>query len=60
MLLEKVKSEILWDIVPAYSKKITAIQDEQTLYEVTRTFVKLLAKVVFPEKQLELKSLYLY
>ena len=42
--------------MPAFSKQIPAAQDEQALQEITRTFVDVLAKVVFPNEQLSLKS----
>ena len=50
MLIEKVKSEILWDIVPAFSKQIPSVKNEQTLGEMTRTFINLLTKTVFPNE----------
>ncbi len=56
MLIEKVKQEISWDIIPVYSKQIAIVQDEQTLGDITRAFVDVLAKVVFPNEQLTLRS----
>ncbi len=56
MIIEKVKSEILWDIVPVFSKQIPAVENEQTLGEITRTFIDVLAKIVFPNEQLSLRS----
>jgi len=56
MLIEKVKQEISWDVIPVYSKQVANAQDEQTLGEITRTFVNVLVKVVFPNEQLTLRS----
>ena len=56
MLIEKVKQEIAWDIIPVYSKQVANAQDEQTLEDITRAFVDVLAKVVFPNEQLTLRS----
>ena len=56
MIIEKVKQEIAWDIIPVYSKQVASAQDEQTLGDITRAFVDVLAKVVFPNEQLTLRS----
>ena len=56
MTIEKVKQEIAWEIIPAYSKQVANAQDEQTLGDITRAFVDVLAKVVFPNEQLTLRS----
>lgn len=56
MVIEKVKQEILWDVVPVYSKQVADVKDEQTLGDITRAFVDVLAKVVFPNELLSLKS----
>ncbi len=56
MLIDKVKQEISWDIIPVYSKQVANAKDEKTLGDITRTFVDVLAKVVFPNEQLTLKS----
>jgi len=55
-MIEKVKQEISWDIIPVYSKQVAEVKDEKSLAEITRTFVDLLVKVVFPNEQLCLKS----
>ena len=56
MTIEKVKQEIAWEIIPVYSKQVATAQDEQTLGDITRAFVDVLAKVVFPNEQLTLRS----
>ena len=56
MLIERVKQEILWDVVPFFSKQVADVKDEQTLGDIRRAFVDVLAKIVFPNEQLTLKS----
>ena len=56
MMIEKVKQEISWEVIPVYSKQVANAQDEQNLGEITRAFVDVLVKVVFPNEQLTLIS----
>jgi len=56
MIIEKVKQEISWDVIPVYSKQVANAQDEHTLGEITKAFVDVLVKVVFPNEQLTLRS----
>ena len=52
-MFEKIKGDLLWDVLPSFQKSVAACDDMPTLAEQTKAFVDHLTKRVFPDKELD-------
>ncbi len=50
-MLEKIKGDLLWDVLPSFQKSVAACNDMPTLAEQTKAFIDHLTKRVFPDKE---------
>ena len=55
-MIDKIKSEILGEVIPAYSKSVVGSTDMSSLRESTNQLVAHLVKKVFPGENLILRS----
>ncbi len=53
-MFEKIKGDLLWDVLPSFQKSVAACDDMPTLAEQTKVFIDHLTKRVFPDKELNL------
>lgn len=57
MEIERIKNQIMFDILPRYAKNVGPCFTKEKLKEVTEGMVKSLVALVFPESAFPLKSI---
>lgn len=57
MSVEKIKSSILYDIVPLFCKQVAACLDQESLKTPSKSLIDNLAKLVYPEDTLHLAKI---
>ncbi len=50
-MLEKIKGDLLWDVLPSFQKNVAACDDMPALAEQTKAFIDHLTKRVFPDEE---------
>ena len=56
MTIEKIKADLLWDVLPSVQKSVAACDDMPSLCEIIKALISHLTKKVFPDEDLCLVS----